>query len=183
VGAEKEGLFTKARTMLCLCAVLFLYGCGAAQPRAISFTQVQAALAEPISADICIQTQETTVKGRLERTGPEVYSFVASAPQSLEGLSLQFQQQELKLGYRGMELELGTEIFPEGFVLSSLNQMLDELLRQQAFSFVNTEDGGGKLSGEVSGKAFELVIDPQCKPLKFSLPEEKITILWLEKSA
>ena len=159
-----------------------LYGCGAAQPKAITLTQVQAALAEPISADICIQTEEITVEGRLERTGPEMYSFLVTPPQPLEGLSLNFPQRELRLGYHGMELELEAGILPGGFALTALNQMLDGLLRQQEYSLVNTPDGGGTLSGKVLEMNFELTLDSQCRPLSFSLPQENITVQWLEKA-
>ena len=169
--------------MLCLCALLFLYGCGTAQPRAITLTQIQSALAEPISADICIQTEKVEVEGRLERTGPEMYSFVVYSPQSLEGLSMNFQQQKLHLGYRGTELELEAGVLPGEFALTTLNQMLDGLLRQQEYSLVNTSDGGGTLSGKLFEKNFEMTLDPQCRPVSFSLPQENITVQWLEKNA
>lgn len=145
--------------------------------------QAQAALAEPLSSDLCIQTGEITVEGRLERTGPEMYSFTVTSPQPLEGLSLSLQQQELRLGYREMELELKPEVLPGSFALSALNQMLDELMRQQEFSFSNTQDGGGILSGKVSGRNFELTLDPQCCPLSFSIPEEGVVIQWPQKNA
>ena len=152
-----------------------LYGCGAHKPAAVTQQQVLSQLSQPITANLVVTIPDLTVEGRLERTGPEVYSFRVSAPQPLEGLAVKTEQQNVTLSFRGMEADLSCEPMPSCFAIAAFNAALDELSRQQA-EFRNTGEGGAVLTGSLDGASFQLEVDNKGQPVLFTLPQYELSI-------
>lgn len=167
---------------LCLAAVCCLCGC-AAHPAALSAQQVEAALVQPMEADLCLQTDLLEVRGHWERAGAEVYSFEVTAPQELAGLRLGVEQQSCRLSFGDMELELGTDALPTGFGLALLGGALDGLPRREESTLEATPEGGAELRGRVAGAEYCLRLDANCRPLSFAVPKHNVTILWEAETA
>ena len=162
--------------------MLCLYGCGAVQSSSINLQQAQTALAQPMQAEIAVHTSDFEVKGRLERTGSEMYSFTVAEPESLAGLCVRVEQQNCLLSYQGMELPLQTETLPSGFALKMLDHALDQMMRQDGVTLQNTADGGGILTGKVDGNSFEFRLNGRCCPVSFSVPKLDLVITWAVRS-
>lgn len=167
----------KAPTVISLCALLCLYGCGQ-KTQAVTQQQVEYTLSQPIAAEVVVKTPELTVEGVLNRTGPEVYSFEVTAPQQLEGLRITAEQQNCTLSYRGMEGEVSSDLLASPFAPVFFNRAVDALLRQQQPDFGNTPDGGAVVKGSVEGVSFRIEFDSSGRPSLFAVPEYETEIVW-----
>jgi len=172
----------KAPTVLSLCAVLCLYGCGVHHPKAVTQQQVVSQLSQPIAAQLVVKTPELTVEGTLQRTGPEMFTFGITSPDQLDGFCIGVEQQTCSISYGGMEARLHSKLLPEAFGIVTFNRAVDALLRQQEPSFRNTPEGGAVMEGSLDEAAFQIKFDSSGRPFLFTLPQYDLTVEWKQNN-
>lgn len=159
------------KMMLLVLPLVMLCGCG------------ESAAVLPITDGFTCHTavsyREMSIEGTLAcgKDGTVEMSF--DQPKSLYGITLRWDGNEMKMALGDMSLAVPAEKVPQSALLCCLAGVLaadhDEGVRA---------DAGYVITGEVDGKAYELVCDPEIgAPISLALPEEELTAVFTEFKA
>lgn len=125
-----------------------------------------------------ITYREMTLEGDLScgKDGSVEISF--DQPKSLYGITLRWDGREMRMALGEMSLTVAAEKVPQSALLCCLAQVL-----ASDHETGSRTDTGYVITGEVEGKAYELVCDPDTgTPISLHIPEEELMATFTEFS-
>lgn len=141
--------------LVCICAVcvtggIALSGCTGKEPEQPVVTD--------FSCTMQVQYGDLAVEGRLTRQSAGLLTMELTAPETLEGLTLEWDGQEVSVKMYGLSFGVDPSTFPSTALGSSLLAALDAATRLQGGGQL-TAEGLETVGGEIGGE-FTLLSDP-----------------------
>ncbi|MBQ9859307.1 MAG: hypothetical protein IJO76_01340 [Clostridia bacterium] len=147
--------------------LLIITGCSGAAPKVQPKT-------DGFSCQAAIHYRELELVAQLTRQGNGELETTFSLPKSLSGITLGWDGTDMTMTLGGVTMTLPTEKVPE----SALIRCLLDVLAAQHTGGTQTEEGY-VINGEVQGKAYVLVCDPDTGlPKSLSVPEEELSAVF-----
>ena len=120
--------------------------------------------------------QEMELKGKLTCGKDGTVQMQFDEPKSLKGITLRWDGNEMKMMLGEMSMSVPQEKVPQGALLYCLAQVMAADPKEG-----KAVDDRYVITGEMEGKTYELVCDPQTgTPLTLSIPEEELTATFTE---
>lgn len=158
-----------SRRILALCLVFCLLFIGCSRKPS----------AEPISADfVCdfrAQYNDMTAEGTLTRRTAGTLLLEFSKPETLDGLSAEWDGEKVTLQYLGLSYDVDPDKLPESALGEGLLSAFDAVLREEG---TKTEQDGKVTVTGITGKAeYTYVYDSASgAPLSLSIPSVPLTV-------
>ncbi|MBE6807162.1 MAG: hypothetical protein E7527_04020 [Ruminococcaceae bacterium] len=151
--------------------LLFLTGCG------------ETATAPPITDGFTCHTavtyREMSLEGDLTCGKDGSVRMAFDQPKSLYGIALRWDGTEMQMELGEMSLAVPAEKVPQSALLCCLARVLSA-----DHDAGSRTDEGYVITGQVEGKAYELVCDPASgTPVSLSIPEEELSATFTEFQA
>ncbi len=157
---------------LCMGAVLLgVYGC-AMQPTP---GNVDNRLDGGFTTEVTMTTADSETKGILTRLGNDAWSVTFTEPAALDGVKLDFLDNEVTASYKGLEFSVPQSAQAIRTMLSELMKIIDGMAAETEIPCKQSEEGA-VLEGEIDEGNYTLTFDKDGTPREFSLPPYGLTI-------
>lgn len=157
---------------LCMGAVLLsVYGC-AMQPAS---GNVNNRLDGAFTTEVTLTTADSETKGILTRYGNEAWSVTFTEPSALDGVKLDFLDDEVTASYKGLEFSVPQSAQAVRTMLEELMDIVDEMAIEPEIVCKQNEEGA-VCEGEIDEGKYTLTFDKEGVPKTFSLPPYGLTI-------
>ncbi|MCL2054353.1 MAG: hypothetical protein FWG90_07995 [Oscillospiraceae bacterium] len=128
------------------------------------------------TSEVIISYDGTEVKATITRYGTGLWSMVVSEPETMAGLTLNYNDESVVASMGELSFEIPLEKLESGAVFATLFRVFDNAAAMNEMSFTQTEDGV-RFSGNVNGQDYQLLFDPAENTLKsISIPEAGIEV-------
>ena len=97
----------------------------------------------------------------------DVLNLVVTAPKEIDGLSFKLDKNGIKANFKGIPFDLDTVSLPKGAVYQVLICVLDDAKQKTAIS----GDGNCKITGDVDGNKYMLLLSPSGLPIELEIKE------------
>lgn len=157
---------------LCMGTVLLgVYGC-AMQPTS---GNIENRMDGAFTAEVTVTTTDNETKGILTRYGSDAWSVTFTEPAALDGVKLDFLDDEVTASYKGLEFSVPQSAQAIKTMLSELMDIVDDMSPTPEIACKQNEDGA-ICEGEIDEGNYSLTFDKEGIPKKFSLPPYGLTI-------
>ena len=166
----------KQRFSLFAIAVILLLtvGCSSLHPH-----NVAQPVTDGFSCQAAIRYRELELVAQLSRRTDGMLLTTFSLPKSLSGITLGWDGTDMTMSLGGITLDLPTDKVPE----SALIRCILQVLSAEHEEGMQTEEGY-VITGEVDGKAYTLVCDPDSGyPRSLSMPQEELSATFTQMKA
>ena len=127
-------------------------------------------ITDGFTSHVAVEYREMLIEGDLTCGQDGAVAMDFTLPKSLYGVSLRWDGQEMSIALGGMHLAVPAEKVPQSALLCCLAGVL-----AADHEMDGTTDEGSVITGQVDGKAYELVCDAKTGfPLRLSMPEEEL---------
>lgn len=144
---------------------VFLTGC-AVQPSEQTVTN---RMNGAFTAEVTIRTADSEITGTLQRYGTDAWCVVFSEPAALDGVQLDFVDDEVTASYKGLEFSVPQTAQAVRTELQELMEVVDGMAAEQELT-VQEQDEQLTCGGELEVGAYTLSFGEDGTPLGFSLP-------------
>ncbi|MBR4102331.1 MAG: hypothetical protein IKK51_10750 [Oscillospiraceae bacterium] len=157
---------------LCMGAVLLgVYGC-AMQPTP---GNVNNRMDGAFTTEVTMTTADSETKGILTRYGNDAWSVTFTEPAALDGVKLDFLDDEVIASYKGLEFSVPQSAQAIRTMLSELMDIVDDMALEPEIICKQNEEGA-VCEGEIDEGKYTLTFDKEGIPKEFSLPPYGLTI-------
>lgn len=157
---------------LCMSAVLLgAYGCGVQPPSGNVNNRMDGAF----TTELTITTADSETKGTLARYGNDAWSVTFTEPAALDGVKLDFLDDEVTASYKGLEFSVPQSAQAVRTMLAELMDIVDDMALEPEIVCKQNEDGA-VCEGEIDEGKYTLTFDKDGIPKEFSLPPYGLTI-------
>ena len=128
----------------------------------------------PFQSDVKVQAKELEFEGTVKRYGTGMWSMTVTSPETLEGLTLTYNDEGVTAELDGLTLEIAAEDLGSGAVFAQIFRAVDSAASAGTLSCTETEDGK-VFTGEFSGGTYSLIFEPQSlTPVGIEIPSSGI---------
>ncbi|MCH5348023.1 MAG: hypothetical protein J1E40_01745 [Oscillospiraceae bacterium] len=114
----------------------------------------------PFQSDVKVQAGELEFEGTVKRYGMGIWNMAVTAPETLEGLNISYNDEGVTAELDGLTMEIAMEDINSGAVFAQIFKAVDSAAAAGTLSCTDSEDGK-IFSGEFSGGTYKLIFEPQ----------------------
>ena len=128
----------------------------------------------PFQSDVKVQANELEFEGTIKRYGTGLWSMTVTAPETLDGLKITYNDEGVTAELDGLTLEIAMEDLNSSAVFAQIFKAVDSAASAGTLSCTETEDGK-VFSGEFAGGEYKLTFEPQTLvPVAIEIPSSGI---------
>ena len=113
------------------------------------------------SCTVQVTVKEKNYEAKLERTAVGVCRLTLLAPKALEGLTFDWDGEELSLQYKGLNWDMDAKKLPETSFASALCGSLDAAAKQESLTILKRKDHLVQAKGMGQSGEFELTYNEE----------------------
>ncbi len=132
-------------------------------------------LSEGFTADVSIELDELDAEGALRRYGNGMWDIEFTAPNTLSGVKLSFDEGNAEASYKGLKFSVPQSALPVKSMMLNLIEAVDGYSSESELTG-KEDDGNIELLGSLEGGDYVLTIDKQGRIVSFEMPNNKLDI-------
>lgn len=129
----------------------------------------------PFETDIRAQAGELEFEGSMKRYGTGIWEMSITAPETLAGLTVFYNDDGVKAKLGELSLDIPAEDIRDGAVFAQIFKAMDSAALSEALTYADTEDGK-TLTGEFAGGEYTVTFEPESLvPVRIEIPSAGIS--------
>lgn len=153
-------------------SILFFYGCSAkGSVTEQSYEKLAAQMQRPFEAKAKIKAGEMEICADFNKTAPGYAVMTITQPQSISGMTLKYNGEDITVGFKGMEIELSEKSPITQGLIKLLVNAVDKSAQASGVK-ISAENESLTLSGKGESGTFNIVLDAKTHSVvSISLPD------------